>query len=454
MKSKFSLNILLLLTLNTFAQPITSIIHEEYDSNIGEWVIIEEEYWSYDAQLNEISYNMDSESSTIERSAVYNSFNLLEKEVTTTIENNSISKFTNEFYYDYNSGLLLKQVYTDENITEDYIYKRTNRFRYNDDTGSFTEELFINAEIDMTTTSHVDENDCVTFIERTNYPMNPQEGSISYSFALRETDENCQILKNTNFKINQNQDTSQVNKTIYEYSDENKCNTIYEYDSADELDDIYITKFDNENNRVLRVNKHFPPTPSGTSISIDSIIYVYNEFNDLVLRQTFEKNSSANEFSLTFHTIYNYERNEKDLVSLKRKEFRNLHSNTTNITTYRYDYYCDGKLKSITEENLNTLEIKRSNLFYHEGVNCGEKQGEVFLFPNPVMDKLFINLPISIEDKVQVQIFQSNGMLEKVTTVNMTGFYFNLDVSDLREGIHFLKIFNNHDSFHSTFFKN
>ncbi len=116
-------------------------------------------------------------------------------------------------------------------------------------------------------------------------------------------------------------------------------------------------------------------------------------------------------------------------------------------TTTFYTYYCDGRLKSIFEEKLSNLILRRSIYDYSTGADCKAPDGahDFEVFPNPANSQITLKTDSWEFSNMAIQIFDILGRKQFNQTIEHQTTRLNLDISNLDEGLYFLRLDNGED---------
>jgi Secretion system C-terminal sorting domain len=350
-------------------------------------------------------------------------------------------------------------VYIDSTLTDDNnnIIKSRQQYRvspsdpynvintydayYNSITQCLDSTQRFSANIDKTKNTYLkfyDNNDCNKIIEerviKNNIPQTQRKSTYDKSGLIKYTS---------------------LTSAAHYYGEVGACDSLVEvFDSNYELiekeefahsGEILKTKF---KNKICALEKYYSTKLSPTKGKKE--FFEYDAHDNMILQTTYDvidnQLDAASKYVL-FKANYNY--NEKNqLLSFTAEDFVSVMSYGT---THEY-FYDDAnknlkKIKSIHYENnqISAIEISDFEYFEKEQEKLSAANATYILSPNPAHEQVFITkrngLNLTFDN---VKVFDTHGRLvQDIAVPDNFPIAFSLDVSSLRAGIYFVKLYQN-----------
>lgn len=114
----------------------------------------------------------------------------------------------------------------------------------------------------------------------------------------------------------------------------------------------------------------------------------------------------------------------------------------------RYEYFCDGLLKSQVIEEFTLSGYRHSQTFYtyDTGTHCEEedRQIDLIFYPNPAHEKVFVQSSLLVEEDAVISIVTVTGVVLLEQKMDTRTDRFEFEVGRLQRGSYFLLIKTDH----------
>ncbi len=256
----------------------------------------------------------------------------------------------------------------------------------------------------------------------------------------------CQLFSTYFYRWNNVLEVMQeLNKYIYEYSNDGKTEviTFYEYNESSnewETKNILESEFDDDEQRV----RYFVESFKNNSIDSFLTINTYTSKNEMETEQKYQTQnlSDGRYYEHLQSDSFAYHYDLKDRIFLK-EEFTQRHENSVTKRTTTYDYYCNGQLKSQIGK-YNDQPNYRMDYRYNGGVDCplDEDEKNLFLFPNPTAGRFTIQSNLLSNSTTTIQVFTILGQEIFSEKINQMGYQYQLDLSNFEKGNYIITLSN------------
>jgi hypothetical protein len=462
MKKSYLIILCSTLPLFLFAQGnLTQKLEELWNPDAEQWDFVQVDKWKYDEQNREIyEYHEDSFINDFidyyllenhrSKETEYDSQGNLITEVQRNWSDSTWTEYRTNNQYDAQNRIVERLDKYTHSYDTDYTYLGRIRYQYNEVDNKKTEEyssLYHN-EIDWIVNSQLDstfnENGCL--IEKETKGFN-NTGTLAYHYKEIYTNNmDCQPLTYESWTQSPTGTLTPNNKIFYTYSSDGKTTTTTtkRFDIATETwntESETELEIDEKGRSVRQYSEYFNLDYTDKWLNL----FTYTDKGELLSRTTYQSYGwlEITDLQLSSRDSFLYKYDDSELLIYKENlyEYHYPESGTfRNKIIIKYNYYCDGQLKSETREQLPN--VRRISYEYDKGGDCflAEKDLEMKVAPNPSDGNISIYSHLLASPDAEVFVYSTLGQEVFRQKIENITDRFLLDLTHLPNGTYVISM--------------
>ncbi|MFT4759156.1 MAG: hypothetical protein ACI9XO_003496 [Paraglaciecola sp.] len=430
--------------------------YQHFEPDNGGWVSDSRENWAYDAADREVAHT--TWSSYQGAFAPYNNTRIESvyrpNGQLVFQENRSWGDTiwtATETTYQYDVGDELREViYKNEDSEYEIISYQKLVYETDLDAKRRTQQFYYSLDapenwlIQYQRDNLFNENDCLVKEVILNYDELGEQ--TNERWTVSDVNENCQIQTSSYWLDNASTDSIFLyTRHNYSYSNDDKTQTdIYErriQQSEEWQTQHLVEKTVNEAGQEVRYfYENYKTNYTDTVLKLST----YTLQGELETFREFKTAYQVNDNPLYIVRLdsltYQYDDEGK---LLRKDQFIQSYSNPIRHFTTRYDYYCNGQLKTETTENLPN--ISRIHYEYYGNPDClllKNESSTLVVFPNPSDGNFTIQSNLLATAEAKLELYSVVGQLIFTKKIDRIAPAFNLEFPELSKGQYILTLRN------------
>lgn len=437
---------------------VTQKLDEFWNADAGIWDFLQVDKWRYDEANREVyAYHEDSFAWDFvledrrETNTEYDAQGNLIQQITRSWSDSTWNEYRTDNQYDDQNRIIERLDKYSYSFDPNYSYQGRINYEYDDLENRKTQRQysFYNEATDWVLNNQMDsvfnENGCLLYWETRNFDS---FGNLTYHRKEVWTHTADCLPLTYEFLYRESETAPFVSnyKRTYVYSaDGKKTTTTHERFNENmgtwTTDSVTELEVDDEGRVVRQYSEAY---------SLDYIdkwlrTYTYTDKGEAAVFTNYQTYNwlAISEMQLTQRDSFVYEYNDLDQLIYKEGHHEYYYpgsSDFKNKVVYKYNYYCDGQLKSETWENLPN--INRTTYEYDQGGECllAKKELELVIFPNPSDGNVQIRSNLLASPNAEVRVFSVLGQEVFGQKMEAVTERFALDLTDLPNGNYVISI--------------
>lgn len=437
---------------------IAQIIKQKYDGDSAVWITQNRENWEYDAEERETLYT----TWTIFQGA-YVPHNNTRLE-TTYHPNGEIATqkmqswgeliptwTTTQTTFQYNANKELTDIFEENEHSENegIFYNRTGYEANSADNQTIKKSYFQtqtpdNWQVQHQRDSFFNEDGCLTKQTIINYD---EEGTkINQRWWTNGLNDNCTLQSSGYWLWDETADSMYLSsRHQFTYENNGKTKTdLYEKFNRNtgewQTEHLVQTTTDSEGREIRYFYENYGFNYIDTLLKL-STYTVQGELASYREYKTAHLHNDKPLYLVRFDTLtYVYDAEEK---LVEKREITQHYNNPSRTTTTRYDYYCNGQLKTEIIENLPS--VTKITYEYYGNTDCflaKSDEPNLSVFPNPSDGNFTIKSNLLATLGAEIALYSVTGQVIFSQKVNRITNNFYLEIPNLNKGHYILTIGN------------